>query len=189
MECRSNSNPSLEEPVTAPTPTSGSKTDQVAGFPLSEYAIKVDLAMEQNLATARNRYWRTLDASVTGGRSFSDAFGQKPRIAWTSTEYGFLQEIAQFCVEQWPTVDTRVATALLVRAAFRRKGKAHQFLKYWIKHRRGKVSLSPFLVLGGGTQDPTKRRDILMELAADVDVEAGKDPAVQVNEPKTQEGV
>ncbi len=166
----------LKESAKATAPIPGSESDVVAGISLRDYAGRVDRAMEQNLDQARSRYWRTLEASVTDGRSFSVVFGQKPRLAWTSAEYGYLKEITQFCVDQWPGLDPLNALELIIRAAFRRQGKARQFLKYWVKHCRGKVSLRPFLTLGGGTQDPAKRLDILKELAAGVD--ANTTPAV-----------
>ena len=145
-----------------------SATEAVSGFPLSDYASSADEAMAQNLALVSGRYWRTLNPAITKGRSFSTVFGKQQRLAWTSAEYGYLKRIAEFCAQQWAEQDPRTATAALIRSAFRRQGKAHQFLKYWVEHNSSKVSLRPFLALGGGAQDPAKRLDVLLELAAGV---------------------
>ena len=150
--------------------SSATGNDVVAGYPLSEYTAGVDRSMEQNLDLARTRYWLTVDANVRGTRSFSDVFGQKPRVAWATTEFGYLKEIVEFCAQQWPDKDPLAATGAIVREAFRRHGKARQFLTYWVQHGRSRVSLRPFLTLGGGTQDLDKRLDILRELAVTVDV-------------------
>lgn len=176
MEGQSSSILLKEESVAVPAPTFASETDLVGGFPLKDYAARTDAAMTQNLALASSRYWGSLKGDVAKNRSFADVFGSQPRIAWTSAEYGFLREIAAFCATQWSAADARTMTAALIRQAFRRTGKAHQFLKYWAVHARGKITLRPFLSLGGGAQDPAKRLDVLRELAVAVEVPTLQEP-------------
>lgn len=160
----------LEEDASSVIAQNANGTDLVAGRPLSDYAARVDRAMAQNLELASSRYWRTLDDSVTGNRSFKDVFGEKQQIAWTTSEYCYLKEIAQFSSEHWPEHDPLVATEAIVRQAFRKQGKARQFLRFWVEHSQSKVTLRPFLTLAGGGQDQAKRLDILLELAAVVEI-------------------
>ena len=167
--CNSNSMKSDERANPAPLRAYASEDEVVGGFPLRTYAVSVDAAILQNLTMAQGRHWSTLDASVRGNRSFSDVFGSTPCVSWTTQEYGYLKEMIDFCVQKWPQSDPLTATAKIVRAAFLRKGKAHQFLKYWIAHCGSKVTLRPFLTLGGGGRDVARRRDILVELAAGLD--------------------
>jgi hypothetical protein len=40
---------------------------------------------------------------------------------------------AGLCVEQWAGQNPLETTEAIIRAAFRRQGKPHQFLKYWVE--------------------------------------------------------
>lgn len=126
----------------------------------------VDLAMAKNLELIRAMHWSRLDELVRGNRSFEDAFGQDPSIAWTREQDGYLEEMASFCREQWPDSELSECIGALIRGAFMRRVKVFQILKYWVIHGGCKVSLRPFLTLAGGGRDGQKRFDFLKEVAA-----------------------
>ena len=158
----------------------------LSGRALSDFVTAVEAAMRQNTEMAVSIYWPRIDANVRKDRPFADVFGADPRITWTTTETGYLREIVTFCTAQWADRDPVQTTPALIRAAFRHEGKAFQFLKHWARHCGGRVSLRPYLTLGGGKSDPAKRLDVLKELAAKADMTAIPliSPAATVTEPE-----
>jgi len=157
----------------------------LGGAALADFVTAVDAAMQRNTEMAASTYWPRIDANIRKDRPFGDVFGADPRIAWTTTENGYLREIVTFCTAQWADRDPVQTTAALIRVAFRNKGKAFQFLKHWTRHCGGRVSLAPYLTLAGGRKDPAKRLDVLRELAVKADMSAIPiiSPAATVTEP------
>lgn len=125
----------------------------------------IDLAFRQAYAVVHGQLWCQLDVNVRQGRSMEDLFGPTFTLRWTHSERALLQELLAFCGKQWPDRSPAETAAALVRSSLLLDSKVFQLLKFWINHNRGRLTLRPYLTLGGGATDPEARLDFLRELA------------------------